>query len=234
MVPHKDNPKKVATGGNWAGQGVLNTNYWCLLGSSTDISINVGYWVPYVVALHYVRHWSFDYRHLFVVIWGSSFPGTCKRLGEHGYRENILGAAVVAAARRESRFFFGKAMALAREPLQSNGKKPFCGNIPGTSIQRIAPLSTLDRCNQQSSSMQHLALSSSPQGRLHFTPSLATIHDTKYAHDLLPPPHTSYYDPVREMRTHRFVDQQIEPLSNQSTDWNSRYPHNGYTYGGSI
>lgn len=21
MVPHKDNPKKVATGGNWAGQG---------------------------------------------------------------------------------------------------------------------------------------------------------------------------------------------------------------------
>lgn len=23
MVPHKDNPKKVATGGNWVGQGVF-------------------------------------------------------------------------------------------------------------------------------------------------------------------------------------------------------------------
>ena len=181
-----------------------------------------------------MRHWSFDYRHLFVVIWGNSFPETCKRSGEHGYRENILDAAVVAAARRESRFFLSKAVALARNQLHPNRKRTPRGSIPGTNIQRIAPPATLERCDEQSSSTQHLVLSSFPQGRLHFTPSLTTIHDTKHAHNFLPPPNsTSYfYDPIREMRTHRFADQRIEPPLGPSTNWNSRYPHNGYTYGG--
>ena len=202
-------------------------------GASTDISIDEGYWVPYVVALHYVRHWSFDYRHLFVVIWGNFFPGTCKRLGERGYRVNTLEPAVVAAARRESTFFFNKAVADVREPLQSSRKKTPRGSIPGT---RIAPAAILERRDQQSSSMQHLVLSSSPSGRplppagrLQHTSSLTAIHNTKHAHDLLPSHSTAYYDPVREMRTHRFADQRVEPLPNPSIDWNSRYP---YTYGG--
>ncbi|KAI5789733.1 hypothetical protein DFH27DRAFT_527800 [Peziza echinospora] len=93
MIPHKCNPKKVATGGNWAGQG---------------------YWVPYVVALHYAKQWSWCYRYLFVVIWGNDFPAVCKTENDPGYRDNKLDPLVLEAAIRESNYFREKALSEAR------------------------------------------------------------------------------------------------------------------------
>lgn len=95
--------------------------------------------MPYVVALYYARQWSVEYAPLFVPIWGNAFPGTCKRSGDQGYRDNILAVPVIAAAKRESEYFFRKAMGRNKElelvHVQPCRKRNVRGNVLIASAQ---------------------------------------------------------------------------------------------------
>ncbi|KAF8423223.1 hypothetical protein EV426DRAFT_710610 [Tirmania nivea] len=186
MVPHKDNPKKVATGGNWAGQG---------------------YWVPYVVALFYVRHWSYEYRYLFVFIWGNALPDTCKMPEQHGWRDNVLDCPVIAAARRESDYFLSKARDLIREPGQLGRKKAVHSNVLFTGTERMTVPSAREGRYHGPNTSQAFPLSSSlPKTSHHaehvqsFPSSLSLGSHTGNSALLVSP---GYYDPVREVRTYK-------------------------------
>ncbi|KAF8425031.1 hypothetical protein BGX38DRAFT_1237315 [Terfezia claveryi] len=198
MVPNKDNPKKVATGGNWAAQG---------------------YWVPYVVALSYVRHWSYEYRYLFVLIWGNAFPDTCKKPEQQGWRDNALEAPVIAAARRESEYFLSKARALIREPGKSGRKKVARNNT-------VARTMTVP-----SASEEHYRGPNTSQAFPLSPPLPRTPHHVDQAHSFPFPINRSdignsalpvssgYYDPVRESRAHKLRGSWI-----QSSDFDQDHP----------
>lgn len=192
MVPHKDNPKKVATGGNWAGQG---------------------YWVPYVVALFYARHWSYEYRYLFVLIWGNAFPDTCKKPEQQGWRDNALEVPVIAAARRESEYFLSKARALIGEPRHSGRKKVARNNVLFTDAQIMTVPSASEEHYHGPNTSQAFPLS---------PPLPRTPHHVDQAHSFpfsinrshignsALPVSSGNYDPVRGSRAHKLPDLWIQ------------------------
>ncbi|KAF8455244.1 hypothetical protein BDZ91DRAFT_746796 [Kalaharituber pfeilii] len=207
MVPHKDNPKKVATGGNWAGQG---------------------YWVPYVVALYYARNWSFEYRYLFVAIWGNDFPSTCKSPGDEGYRKNTLPSRVIAAARRESEYFFQKAVGqfkgVGRVTRKKNGRNAV--DRTGNDSQP-SPFLPVQRQSLTQESLQDEAPEANPT-QWKFRRGIAhTLPHADGSTNALPlPAAPAFYGPVREPRSLRFSDPwteqsqpaPVEPLKDLPSD----------------
>ena len=232
MVPHKDNPKKVATGGNWAGQGVFpfakRKIAACpcfptareLTRSGSLFSRFVGYWVPYVVALFYARHWSYEYRYLFVLIWGNGFPDTCKKPEQQGWRDNALEGPVIAAARRESDYFLSKARALIREPGQSARKKSARSNVLFTGTQSMTvPRASEGRYHGPNTSQAFPLSPSLPRTPHYVEPQPLLSPLDLGGHTGNPALSSGYYDPVRGSRTHKLRESWI-----QCSDFDKEHP----------
>ena len=215
MVPHKDNPKKVATGGNWAGQGMFpfakrKSATWR---ADEKRFAFVGYWVPYVVALFYARHWSYEYRYLFVLIWGNAFPDTCKKPEQQGWRDNVLGDPVVAAAQRESDYFFSKARDLIKEPGQLGRKKPNCSNVVFTGTQSTQVSRDSEGRYLLPNTSQAFPLSPplprAPHHIEHIQSFSSSINLGSHIGDSALQLSTGYFDPVRGSRAHNLRESWI-------------------------
>jgi len=157
------------------------------------------------VALFYARHWSYEYRYLFVLIWGNAFPDTCKRPEQQGWRDNALEGPVIAAARRESDYFLSKAR--AREPGQLGRKKSARSIVLFTGTQSMtAPKTSEGRYHGPNSSQAFLIPPSLPRPPHHVEHAQSfpsSLNPGSHIGNSVLPVSSGYYDPVRGLITHK-------------------------------